>query len=128
MVAGTTIGFTLSDYRAPLVGHSGFTRAKWHPSGRPTMLFCHDIALAVIDRMTNLDCGPLSEDVFDLAQRGAALGPIFYRGHSFEFLQQLALTFVELARSLHPHFDEQIALAVSIEHRHAFAPDAERRA
>ena len=42
-------------------------------------------------------------------------------GQSFEFLQQLALALVQLAGSLHPHFDEQIAFAVSVENRNALA-------
>src|SRR5437899_1472946 len=43
-----------------------------------------------------------AEDVFDFSQQGAALWPVLYVGQSFEFLQQLALTFVQLAGSLHP--------------------------
>ena len=63
----------------------------------------------------------LSEDVFDFAQQSAALGTVFHPGHAFEFLQQLALALVQLARSLHPHFDEEIAFAVAVEHGHTLA-------
>ena len=66
------------------------------------------------------------EDVFHFAQQSAALGTIFHLRQSFEFLQQFALALVQLPRSLHPHFDEQIAFAVSVEYRHALAADAQR--
>lgn len=39
-----------------------------------------------------------------------------------QFLQQLALTLVQLGRRLHPYFDEKIAFAMPVEHRHAFVP------
>ena len=42
--------------------------------------------------------------------------------------EQLALAFIQLARSLHSHFDEQIAFAVSVEDGHTLAPDAQRGA
>ena len=39
----------------------------------------------------------------------------------FQFVQQIALPLVQLARSLHPHFDIQVAFAVAIQNRYAFA-------
>jgi hypothetical protein len=65
----------------------------------------------------------LSEDVFDFAQQSAALRTVFYLDRAFEFHEQLALALVQFPGGLHPHFDEEIAFAVSVEQRNAFAAD-----
>ena len=43
-------------------------------------------------------------------------------------MQQLALALVQLVWGLDPHFDEQVALAVTVQDGHAFAADSHRRA
>src|ERR1700687_5430514 len=67
----------------------------------------------------------LSEDVFDFAQQSPALRTVFYPGHGFEFEQQLALTLAQLSWSLHPHFDKEIALTMSVEYGDTPAFDAQ---
>ena len=69
----------------------------------------------------------LPEDVFDLAQQRATLGTVFYLGQAFEFLQQLALAFVQLAGSLHPYFDKQITFTMSAEYGNSLAADTKCR-
>ena len=62
------------------------------------------------------------------AEQGAPLRFVFHLHDPFEFLQQLALSFADLGRSLHTNLHKQIALAASVQNRHAFAADAERAA
>src|SRR5450755_2499748 len=69
----------------------------------------------------------LSEDVFYFAHQSTALRTVLHPGGSLEFQQQLALSLVQLAWGLHPHFDEEIAFAVPVEYGHTLAADAQRR-
>jgi hypothetical protein len=69
----------------------------------------------------------LSEDIFHLAQQRSALGFVFHARHPFQLLQEFTLAFVQLVGCLNSNFDEQIALPVTIQHGHAFPPDAHRR-
>ena len=54
------------------------------------------------------------------------MGLIFYACYSFQLLEQFTLAPVEFSRSLQANFNEEVALAVTIEHGDAFAANAQR--
>src|SRR5207245_2206031 len=58
------------------------------------------------------------EDVLYLAQQCARLGLVLQGQSAFEFLQQFALPFAELARGLHLHLNVEVALAAAVQRGH----------
>src|SRR4051812_22234336 len=69
---------------------------------------------------------PLSEDVLDLGKEALALRLILDAGERSEFLQQLALSLIQLRRSLHANFDDQIAFAMSTQDGNTLPLHAQR--
>src|SRR5579862_5307185 len=67
----------------------------------------------------------LPEHIFHLAEQRAQQWLIVDLREGIELLQQFLLAFAELGRYLDANLDVQIALAVSVQYRHAFVTDAE---
>lgn len=63
----------------------------------------------------------MREYVLHLAEEGSALRLVFHLRDALQFLQEFALSLGEFRWRLHPHFDEQVAFAVPVQHRNAFA-------
>src|SRR5215469_8554320 len=67
----------------------------------------------------------LSENILHFAEQRAQYGLVVHGREDIQFLQQFFLTLVQLGWNLHTNFDVEIALAVSIENRHALVANAE---
>ena len=67
----------------------------------------------------------LREDVFHFVENARAVRLVLDRRDSLQLLQQFALTLGELCGRLHAHFDEQIALSVTVQGRYSLITNLE---
>ena len=69
----------------------------------------------------------LNKHVLHSPQQRPMLRLVFHGGELREFGQEFALAFIQFGRGLNSDLNIKIALAVAVQHGHAFAPNAKRR-